>query len=90
VFSSVDRKLVVLRFCKRHYYYSITHDYHHAQPYPHPYPHSHGVDTVNINNNKATRSRGPATASLLFIIPAFFLFYPKTNAASKQRRELCT
>ena len=80
VFSSVDLKLVVLRFCKC--YYSITYDYHHAQPHSH----SHTIGTVDA---KVTRTREPAAASLRLITPAFFLFYSKTNAASKQRRKLC-
>ena len=84
VFSSVDLKFVVLRFCKC--YYSITYDYHHAQPYSHSHSHSHAVGTVDA---KVTRTRESATATLRLFTPAFFLFYSKTNAASKQRRKLC-
>jgi hypothetical protein len=105
VFSSVDIKLVVIRFslvvdlrsCQCHYYYhyyyyySITCDYHHHHhlAQPHSYPYAHGIGGV-VNSN-ITRTREPATtASPLLITPAIFLLHPKTNAASKQRRKLCT
>lgn len=93
VFSSVDLKLVLLRSslvnlrsCEC--YYSITYNYHAAQPYSHP--HSHTIGTVNTQVTRRDRTRDSATPSLLLIIPPFFLFHPKTNAASKQRRKLCT
>jgi hypothetical protein len=103
VFSAVDIKLVVIRFslvvdlrsCQCHYYYyyySIICDYHHhhlAWPQPHSHPYAHGIGSIVDTN--VTRTGEPATtASPLLTTPAFFLLHPKTNAASEQRRCLCT